>query len=259
MDFLQDGQHSLAKRGCPYPHGHAGVPRAFPSQHQHYYAAFPFPKHLCRAAHWPPSRPAAPPGAGASLYFSAAGITKPDHSPQLDAGSIAALMEAHSLSSCSGFASFSSQTKPTERDVCACCEFRAGGTPSQQLPAAPVPISTTPGTCSLPNLLLHSHLPEFHFTPQSFQSKPQPRQSEDIPPTPAGRPEHRKEKLLTLSVFAIGEGEDGGESDWDFLLRVYSLLLVNSDDMALLGHRRAIQLRPPVAGQVLLPRSEQTN
>lgn len=31
VDFLQDGQHSLAKRGCPYPHGHAGVPIAFPA------------------------------------------------------------------------------------------------------------------------------------------------------------------------------------------------------------------------------------
>lgn len=37
--------------------------------------------------------------------------------------------------------------------------------------------------------------------------------------------------LLTLSVFAIGEGDDGGESDWDFLFRVNSLLLVYKDDM----------------------------
>lgn len=163
VDFLQDGQHSLAKRGCPYPYEHAGVPIAFPSQHQHCYAAFPLPKHLCRAAHRPPSRPAAPPGAGASLYFSAAGITKPDHSPQLDAGSIAALMEAHSLSSCSGFASFSSQTKPTEMSVPAVSsgrgEHHPSSSPQHRCQSAPLRERAAFPTCcctvTFPSFTLH--------------------------------------------------------------------------------------------------------
>lgn len=41
----------------------------------------------------------------------------------------------------------------------------------------------------------------------------------------------RKSKRLTRSVLAVGEGDAGGESDWDFLFRVNSLLRVYKEDM----------------------------
>lgn len=37
--------------------------------------------------------------------------------------------------------------------------------------------------------------------------------------------------MLTRSVLAVGEGDAGGESDWDFLFRGNSLLRVYKEDM----------------------------
>lgn len=69
-------------------------------------------------------------------------------------------------------------------------------------------------------------------TPSALKSLAAPSRCPHPQPLPSPRPRTRRRDQLTRSVLAVGEGDAGGESDADFLLRGNSLLRVYREDMA---------------------------
>lgn len=133
--------------------------------------------------------------------------------------------EDRSVTSCSGFTSFSparffsSRSLPGER--CFCEKQSKGDTTITALPPL-MPRAPAQGLLQLaPNLRLQRHLPGFPILSAKQTVAAGLQGPEKEVPAPASaqgtcragrRVKTERKRLLTLSVFAIGEGEDGGES-----------------------------------------------